>query len=202
MDEFIRFNRDSSPTFAGPPSYSVSWEPKAEWQGREDKGCSGADAFKKSIVYACNATGNLNYLNEIAQKKKHTLAQELGEAFQYQGKNAATAMSEGAADGYYNGGNFSVTEEFYKNRYCYEEPLAYFFSIARNYDYNWVKFNHNVNYIDGDGNPRTNVETRRFALTKTRYFSGPSVPGTSNLHKEEGFDGKGVNLFLVSPYEV
>lgn len=204
INDFVTLKSGGQGTMGGYAGY-VGWEPKAEWQGKKDNNCSGADAFKNSIVYKCDQTGDLNYLDKIAHEKGHTLAQELGEAFQYQGKSAAAALAEGAADGYYNGGNFSITEEFFKNRYCYEKTVFYFFydfTKATYYDYNWVKFNHNVNYIDGDGNAKTNVETRKFALTKERTMYGSDLPGEADLHKEEAFDGTGVNLFLVNCYEV
>ncbi|MCQ2501786.1 MAG: hypothetical protein MJ117_10635, partial [Lachnospiraceae bacterium] len=203
VENFIDFNRYSTPAFSGGGSSTISWKIKPEWQGKEDKSCTGADAFKNSIVYSSDNNTDLNYLNKIAHDKSHTLTQELGEAFQYQGKSAAAAMEEGAAVGYYNGGNFSTDDtEFFKNRYCYELSLFLFFTKAQYVDYNWVKIQHNVNYIDKDGNAKTNVETKKYALTKEKSFSGPSIPSQDQLHKEEEFEGTGVNLFLVNCYKV
>lgn len=202
VDNFIKFSQYAQGTMGG-CACSISWEPKSQWNDKQDNSFSGADAFKNSIVYSCDQNSDMNYLEKIANDKGHTLAEELGEAFQYQGKPAATAIAEGVADGYYKGGNFTFNEVFFKNRYCYEKTVFYFFhdfTEGTYYNYNWANFNHNVNYVDGKGDNKTNVETRKFAMTAERSFSGSSVPAKENLHKEEGFDGKSVNLFLVNTY--
>lgn len=205
VHNFVNFSHTCVGTMGGSSS-SSSWATKAEWNGKLDKDCSGsgAEAFKNSIVYNANETNNLNYLADIAHKKGHTLAEELGEAFQYQGKPAAEALAAGTVDGYYNGGHFSTDEKPFKNRYCYEKTVFYFFhnfTEATYFDYNWLNIHHTVNFIDAKGDDRSNVETRKFALTAQKNHQGISVPSEDQLHKEEEFEGKSVNLFLVNFFE-